>query len=1082
MRHTDTLRLLLSTAGALAALACQATPLLLAQRPPHLSTEPAPNVIVSVDNASSLGNQGLRDLRQALKAAFAAPRLGEARIRLAWQSAHGCRGLPGPPTECQGINTLQPLAGEHRERFLAWAAQLRLAPGSPLHDLVDTAGQYLSAQAQDAHSPWAAVPGQQAEPVLACRKAYHVLLSNGAPDASSQPVARGDNPDHQAMRLPDGADYAPASDQARLYSDTWGTASASTLADLAFHYWSRDLQPDLPDKVPPRWSVAGTAENFGTASAPALLQPYWNPRNDPATWQHMVNHVIGLRQASHWTVQPNWAGEGFAGLGGLIRGEAHWPSPFCTAPDNGPGQPACHGTGTPRTRPTEEQAERRPDLWHMALNSRGRYQAAPDANGLAAALDRLIEDIVPSAPPTRVSIASNTQRLRSDGLVFVAGYDPRRWSGDVSAHRFGPNQAAPDAEPVWRASTWLDSPLLDPAKRLILSHDGRGGIAFEWSRLSSAQRDLLRGDDSLARARQRLDYLRGHRFLETQYGGPLRQRDSRLGSIVNARLWFTGRPLRLAFEHPGHADFRARMAQRPPMVFVGANDGMLHAFDAQTGAERAAYVPQAAYASLRAYTDPAYVARYTADGSPFTGDADLRGPGASQPQWRTVLASGLAGGGRGYVVLDVTDPNALSPSSVLLDRSFPGDGAAPFEGHEDVGHIYGAPVVDSAGNGRSEQITRLNNGRWALVLGNGVNSMNERPVLLIQYLDGDRRMVRLVADPQTGRSNGLAAPRLIDANGDGTADMAYAGDLQGQLWKFNLAGPSEADWGVAAWGGTGETCRAPSACTPFFVARDAATPARAQPITSAPLWMAHPLGGVQLLFGTGQHLQEIDSTLAQTQTIYSVWDKSGFDRQNGRLTILDTDPIPATMGRQSLVRQEVIQWPAETPATADMAPATHQVSTERSVAYSRGDQAVSARGWYLDLPRSRERVLQAPVYFEGQKALIASTVPADPGTGERCEAGVRQDEHWFSVLNVISGWPSATPVFALAGATRGAPKVSRVQAPSSEFIGLPGAGNRLELISLRNGPGCTAALCTDQTSLLGANGPGARVDWREMLR
>ena len=147
----------------------------------------------------------------------------------------------------------------------------------------------------------------------------------------------------------------------------------------------------------------------------------------------------------------------------------------------------------------------------------------------------------------------------------------------------------------------------------------------------------------------------------------------------------------------------------------------------------------------------------------------------------------MAGGGRGFFVLDVTNPANWTASSatsvVLMDKtaSFTASSAVglPAATWDDVGHIYGEPVLDLANRAIASQITRLNNGRWAVVLGNGVNSANEQASLLIQYLDDSKELVKLVADSTTGAGNGLAQPRLIDLNGDDKADIAYAGDLKG---------------------------------------------------------------------------------------------------------------------------------------------------------------------------------------------------------------------------------------------------------------------------------------------------------------
>ena len=1092
-RITSTSLILLT--GVMLATPTLAAPLELSQRPARLSREPAPNVIVSVGNASSLGDADLKVLKNGLRTAFSGQRLDDGRIRLAWQAMHGCRGLPGNAAACHGHNAMRRLEGEHRQRFLAWVDGLDLGHGSPSHALMDAAGQYLSATHLGIDSPWAADPGRQAEPVLACRTSHHLLLSDGVwSNASTKGVdtagpdhvrvVRGNNPDNSPIRLPDGTDYTASNDQTRLYRDPWGSPTVSTLADLAFHYWSTDLQPGMANQLPPRWQVPKASENFGTSAAPALLEPYWNPRNDPATWQHMVTHTIGLRNATEWTLPPVWSGEHFTGLGPLIRGEVAWPSPLCNEVHTGPGNLPCDGATTYRQRAPFRKAE----LWHAALNGRGRFVPASDGPGLVDALVGVLEEITPTDPPMQTSLVASASRLRADGIVFVAGYDARRWSGEISAHRMSADTHAVIETPVWRASALLDSPDRTPGQRLILTHNGSHGVRFEWDQLSPGQMDLVRGTESTRRARQRMDYLRGDRFLETQYGGTLRQRGSRLGAIINANLWYTDRPLRPVFDHPGHADFRARQANRPPMLFASANDGMLHAFDARTGAERLAYVPQGVFGMLRAFTLPSYTPRYSVDGHPFTGDADLRARHSPQADWRTVLVSGLAGGGRGYVVLDVTDPQAFSEASVMLDRSFGSDAAGNYPGHEDVGHLYAAPAVDDTNSGRSEQIVKLNNGRWAVVMGNGVNSKRERPVLLIQYLDGDRGLLRLVADERDNQSNGLSAPRLIDVNSDGAVDLAYAGDLQGRLWKFNLTGPSDADWGVSVWEGVGETCREPTICQPFFTAMDGAAPARPQPITTTPLWLAHPLGGIQLMFGTGQQLQTSDASDTQVQTIYSVWDKSGFTQRDGRLTVMDTAPIGAADTRKVLVPQALlVPTPRADSSVAGAVPSPELgYTTERAVAYTRGDNATGARGWYLDLPQEGERVLQAPVYFEGQKAIVTSTLPANANAnasaGESCEPGTLEHRHWLTVLNILSGRPSATPVFALPGITGSAQRASRLRVNASESIVLPGPDNRLDLISLRPDPACTNRACTDKTSLQGGSGRGVRMDWREVQR
>ena len=154
------------------------------------------------------------------------------------------------------------------------------------------------------------------------------------------------------------------------------------------------------------------------------------------------------------------------------------------------------------------------------------------------------------------------------------------------------------------------------------------------------------------------------------------------------------------------------------------------------GKELLAYIPQGiAQGNLRKLTDTTYSHQYYVDGSPFTGDAYI----GTTPKWTTVLVGSLGAGGKGYFVLDVTDPskftNTNAASLVLLDTTATTDA--------DIGNIVTPPVIDDANTGKSRQIVRMNNGRWAAVMGNGVNSTNEAAVLLIQYLDGDKALKKV---------------------------------------------------------------------------------------------------------------------------------------------------------------------------------------------------------------------------------------------------------------------------------------------------------------------------------------------------
>ena len=395
-----------------------------------------------------------------------------------------------------------------------------------------------------------------------------------------------------------------------------------------------------------------------------------------------------------------------------------------------------------------------------------------------------------------------------------------------------------------------------------------------------------------------------------------------------------------------------------------------------------------------------------------------------------------------------------------------------------MGHVFALPVVDPVTGNRTEQIVKLNNGRWAVVMGNGVNSINERPVLLIQYLDGNRELFTIVANSTTGQSNGLSAPRLVDVNGDGKMDLVYAGDQRGNLWKFNISSTSASNWGVSNWSG-GAPCRNSTSCTPFYVAQDAGS--TRQPINAAPTWISHPQGGIQVLFGTGRNMTEADRASTATQSIYSLWDLSNYTVSTAATStgsVADTGNI--TNGRSALVQQTVISTVTST--TAGFTTNTDFFNTSsNAVAYSRANPSTN-RGWYFDLPESRERILNHPQIFEGQKVIVGSNVPKLGTSGETCDLGLLTEGNYINVFNIISGRPAQSPVFASTDSSMNLAGATRTRFGSGEYIGINKSSGGLDLVSFKNDdPNCPPGqLCTERRTLTTGNVPGARADWREI--
>lgn len=970
---------------------------------------------------------------------------------------------------------------------------------TPSHQMLDRSGQYLGTSGQ--YGPYRSFPGSSTDSTeLSCRKSFNIFMTDGAwntfqqaPYWDGNQVARGGgNADGSAKTFPDGTSYTPFTAQTNLYSDTWGIGTLSTLSDLAFHYWSTDLQPGLTDNV--RKSITNTGpETIGGTT----LEEYWNPKNNPANWQHMVTYAIGFNtQATTWLGNPTYTVAngmyGGPGYHGLVNGTATWVSPLCRAapgnPDTVGGNVACdNAIGKFNARANYRSSE----LWHMALNGRGKFVPAPNAASLVTAFNEILDDILTQTASPLVSIATSSSRLRADDTVYIAGYDSERWSGQLGGYAITAGTNVVASSPSWVVTSYLDASTSTIPSRLIATANDAGTAArsFVAGSLTTAQLSLLGSTTTLQS--QLINYTRGDRSQEGQYGGSLRNRASRLGDIINSNIWLTGKPTRLTFEHNGHLAFRSSStaATRSATLYVGANDGMLHAFNAADGVERFAYIPKAALPKLSEYASASYAHSYSVDGHPFTGDADLSFTTGTTTtaNWKTVLVSGLGAGGRGYFVLDVTNPNGYNSSNVgslvIVDKTLPAttpSTAGTTESH-DLGHIFATPVVDPISNNRSEQIVKLNNGRWAVIMGNGVNSANERPVLLIQYLDGTKGLLRIVANSSTGQGNGLSAPRILDIDGNGTADVVYAGDLKGNVWKFDLSHSSQSSWGVAKFSGTSgdTTCKNATTCVPLFQATDSA--GNAQPITSAPLWMAHPIGGIQVLVGTGINVTDSHRSNTSTQTLYSVWDKARYAKPTSSSVVIPLDQQRISGSVRSMLVTQTVASAVTSTLSGTTTDTDYFNSSENDVPYS-WTSIAAKRGWFMDLPASRERVLNHPQIFEGQKVLITSHVPKLGASGETCDFDTVTEDNWINVLNMISGKPSSSPVFSVSDTSMNLTKSTRTRIGSGEYITINRNDGGKDIITLEDcGAGsASGTACTDKTKLNSSTVPGARADWREI--
>ena len=889
----------------------------------------------------------------------------------------------------------------------------------------------------------------------------------------------------------------------------------------------------------PEYAKAPATETFTNPQTKqtATLNKYWNPRYNPASWAHMVTFTIGFSNDSIPTNQyrpigsnseaeknigrywidkkignkwyedkdgPLWQYEGpyLAKSGNAATNNGNdgkLIKPSSTLPYGYDGSFADYAAGRAQWYSVKGGGASQ-DMWHAAINGRGQFYAVEKGEDLKEAFRQIVRTINTEVDPSITSTAlSNHNLARGDGSKFTGHYEPQNaWKGFVKAETVGTDGSV-KPDPGWEGKNTADrlDDLASHSPRVILSWNdaSQGGVPFLWDNLSDTQKLALQKatdgtDQGTTAGQDRLNYIRGERSKEgtepNNYPAstPYRQRQSRQGDIVNSEVWYTGIPAsNYAFK--GYSKFTSDYKERAPMIYVGGNDGMLHGFSATDGSEKIAYVPQGVIPHLNRLTAPAYNQqhRYFVDGSPMTGDVDVANTPSNNdttthtPDWRTLLVGTLGAGGKGYFVLDVTNPTGVAAdptgfaadttkaaSLAVLDRTRSTDGSAPdctlsslsdaqktacvtlVTEDRDIGHITAAPVRHSANILRATQITLLNNNRWAVVLGNGYNSTNQRPVLLVQYLDGSKELLRIPATTEiagTGKAkdNGLSAPRLVDLNGDERPDIAYAGDNQGNLWKFDLTSYNASDWSVAFGG------------SPLFTAVGPATYGGntrnvPQPITVAPTVRANDrkkceldtatneckantttaVGGMMVAFGTGRNVATEDQASTTVQTVYSVLDNTRYHYRaeaSGVPKRLEICPTGDDKKCPDVAAPKALG--AGVTAAKLLKQTTTEVSGSQQATLGQDPLKAtnwgSYNGWYLDLPSTGERLLKPLEFYDNTNILtVWSQVPAKgsnvDATIESCEAGSVDDERQYrTFINIMDGATPSIQLMAVADGT-----------------------------------------------------------------
>ena len=463
------------------------------------------------------------------------------------------------------------------------------------------------------------------------------------------------------------------------------------------------------------------------------------------------------------------------------------------------------------------QPEAVDDLWHATVNGRGKFFNASNPVALASALTELMNTISEILTGSSSSVTVNGDYLHgkvgNNTFIYQGLYSNKdgEWSGDIKAYKVD----AKTGDVFTNASKWSAAKELEKKtweRRLIATFDGTAGKPFREADLTPAQKGALGTSPG-----DKVKYLRGEEI--TGY----RSRTKKLGDIVNSAPVFLD-----------------------DVIYAGANDGMLHAFDADTGEEIFAYVPNLVFGNLKLLTDRAYIHRFYVDLAPTVKkDKGILGGTTTD----TLLVGGLRKGGKGYFGLNVTNSKSITTETELAARVL---WEFPKTSDPDMGYSFSKPVIVQSNDSKNP---------WVVIFGNGYNSDNGNSSLyIINALTG--KLVKRI-EAGTGPDNGLSTPIAVDPTHDEKVDFVYAGDLKGNLWKFDLRGSKAIDWKVAF-----VKDKDPQ---PLFQAKGPG--GTVQPITTRPDVMYHPeKHGFIVCFGTGKYLGDSDPSDTSVQSVYGIWD------------------------------------------------------------------------------------------------------------------------------------------------------------------------------------------------------------------
>lgn len=820
------------------------------------------------------------------------------KYRFGWGSFHNNGGIKAGDSTKQGGYTLARVkpfgngqtAGDHKNKFWDWIVATSPSGGTPLRSALKSMGDYYGTK-----QPWEHLnEATNKTEMLSCRQSYAILTTDGFWNGSSPGVGNADKNKGSIISGPNHDPYE------YVATDPFRDDTSNTLADVAMEYWKTDLMPDLDNKVP-------------------------TSNDDPAFWQHMVTFTIGMGfppviGSASRTIERD-------DIDALLAWTRTGSKPASL--DWWPGWDAA--------KPSSDSKFNITDMVHAAINGRGDFYQADNphgfANALRSALNRASERTGSGA-----SLATSAAQLDVGTRIYQVLYHTNKWTGELKAYGVDSNGGIDGM--VWTASDKM--PSVDDRNIYTMGASDKM-VELTHANLTTAQKNALDADSTISSLM--VDYIRGASNAgEAAPEEGWRARSGLLGDIVNSQPVFVGAPEVNQFAGrsftglSSYAAYVAAQKARDEVVYVAANDGMLHGFNADTGVETFAYLPSSVIThggelgGIRQFALDNYGSlenphQYFNDGMLMVADAYF------DNAWHRVLVGGTGRGlAKSIYALDVTDPDNVT---LLWERSA-ADGKV---GSNYIGQMIGHPII-----------AMVADGEWAVLMGNGFNSSAGQSALL--QFDVKSGSLKVHQVDGTG-GNGLSTPGVwIDELSTGIASTAYAGDEQGNVWYFEL----------------GKQTASAKKGKLLFVAKDG--DGNRQPISAAITVAYNPENNDKwIFFGTGKMLDSGDRSNTSLQTWYGLIVSS----EENAARAINSSKTKADLAKREIIYQDA--------GGTDKKPA-------RLVTSSEDAESIDGKaGWYIDLQYGKNKlgegmVIPNQIYNNlliGTSRVEDSSDPCSPG-------------------------------------------------------------------------------------------------------